>query len=98
MQTTTIEAMMAILRSDGTVNPADRQRLAGLLRGETNGEPMQDRILRRSEAARLLGRSPKSVDRLAMAGLLKKVRFGTYKRSAGFRMSDVARLIAEGKA
>ena len=94
MQEATMEALKAILRTDGSVTPAERQRMARLLRGGTDCEHTQDRILRRAEAARMLGRCPKAVDRLAAAGLLPKVTFGGYKRAAGFRLSDVARLIA----
>lgn len=55
-----------------------------------------DRIVRRSEAARLLGRSTKSIDRLTARGVLRKVTFPRCQRAAGFRMSDIAKLIAGG--
>ena len=97
MQNATMDALKAVLRSDGTVSAADRQRMATLLRSGPGEEQMTDRILRRSEAARLLGRSPKALDRLAANGVLKKVVFPNYRRAAGFRLSDVAALIAGGK-
>ena len=56
----------------------------------------QDRLVRRSEVARLLGRSQKTVDRLAGQGVLQRVVFPSHKRAAGFRLSDIASLIAGG--
>lgn len=53
-----------------------------------------DRIVRRSEAARLLGRSTKSIDRLTAKGVLRKVTFPRCQRAAGFRLSDIQKLIA----
>lgn len=53
-----------------------------------------DRILRRSEVGRLLGRSPKTIDRLSEKGVLQRVRFPNCVNAAGYRLSDVERLIA----
>ena len=99
MQGTTTEAMIAILRTDGTVSQSERDRVATMLQGclVGSGDVMQDRIIRRAEAARILGRSPKSVDRLAEVGILKKVTFDGYQRAAGFRLSDVNALVSSGK-
>ncbi len=55
-----------------------------------------DRIVRRSEAGLLLGRSPKTVDRLAEQGILQRVWFPNRKNAAGYRLSDLERLIASG--
>jgi predicted DNA-binding transcriptional regulator AlpA len=100
MQTATIAAVMAALaalEADGTVGDGHRQRLAALLQGGlADGAAAQDRILRRHEAARLLGRSPKSVDRLAAAGVIQRVTFPGHIRAAGFRLSDVNALVAGG--
>ena len=53
-----------------------------------------DRILRRGEAGRLLSRSPKTIDRLAEKGILQRVRFPGCINAAGYRLSDLQRLIA----
>ena len=57
-----------------------------------------DRIVRRSEVARLLSRSPKTIDRLAERGVLMRVRFPHYQRSAGYRLSDIKKIIASGSS
>ena len=96
MQEATMGLVEAVLRTDGTVGKSDRKRLVGLLRDKpTDGcQVPADRLLRRAEVARLLGRSPKSVDRLATAGVIQKVTFPGYQRGAGYRASDIARLVA----
>jgi hypothetical protein len=44
----------------------------------------------------MLGRSAKTIDRLVQRGCIGKVTFPGHKRAAGFRYSDIARLIAAG--
>jgi predicted DNA-binding transcriptional regulator AlpA len=61
-----------------------------------SGHECHDRLLRRAEAAQMLGRGVKTVDRMAARGVLQKVTFPHGKRAAGFRMSDIARLIGRG--
>lgn len=94
MQNATMDTVLAVLKSDRTIKDTDRMRLATLLRGGISDEPKTDRLLRRVEAARLLGRSVKGVDRLVERGVLHRVTFPGYSRSAGFRMSDIASVIA----
>lgn len=55
--------------------------------------PAAPRILRRGEVARMLARSPRAVDRMAVDGILAKVRLPGRPRAAGFRESDVVALI-----
>ena len=79
MLDSTIELIRAGLKTDVTLNAADRTRLVALLR---NGgaqpqsiPPAQDtpRIYSREQAAELLGnRTPRYVDQLCKRGLLKK--------------------------
>lgn len=99
MQEATAGLVDAVLRSDRTVDGVERRRLVGLLleKPAEGGQATPDRLLRRREAAGLLGRSTKTVDRLASAGVLRRVKFPGYQRGAGFRLSDVERLISEGK-
>jgi len=98
MQTTTIDIINAALRADATVGPADRTGMLDGIRnwGRHEAAPEQDRIIKRSEAARLLGRHPRSVDRLVAQGLLRKVMFPNRQRASGFRLSEVDALIAGG--
>ena len=93
MRNETLGIVDAALLSDGSVTEAERSRLVKLLR---DGLPdtVPDRILRRQEVARLLGRSAKAVDRLAAMGVIEKIVFPGCKKSPGYRMSDIKALIA----
>ena len=95
MKETTRDAVLAVLQTDWHINETDRRRLVGLLRdGQEAGDPTPDRLIRRREVGRLLGRSPKSVDRLAERGILHRITFPSSKRGAGYRLSEVERLVA----
>ena len=96
MEKATIEVIEAILNADQSMGTADRQRMLKMVvenGGNASDLLLQNRLIRRSEVARLLSRSVSSVDRLVRLGVLEKVVFPGYERSAGFRMSDVVRLI-----
>jgi hypothetical protein len=98
MQKGTVEVMEAVLRSDATVGREDRETMVELLRNCGAGSgPTLDRIVRRAEAAHLLGRGVKGLDRLVARGALKRVVFPGYRKAAGYRASDVAALIAGGR-
>jgi len=56
-----------------------------------------ERIVRRGECAKLLGRSLRGVDLLREQGHLKPVTMPGRERGAGFKLSDVMALIG-GKA
>jgi hypothetical protein len=98
MLATTPRAFRAILESDPTVTPQERNRLLTLLRDTppATSTPAQaeTRIIRRRETARLLGRSVRAVDRLCTEGLLNRVKWEGRTRSPGFRLDDVHALIA----
>ena len=98
MQYETMRIVDSVLRSDDTISQAERARLISVAQTGlvADGDPSQDRLVRRAEAARLLSRSLKSVDRLAERGILKRVVFPSCKRGAGFRLSQIASLIAGG--
>lgn len=51
------------------------------------------RVIRRTEAARLLSCVPRSIDRLAAQGILHRVCLPGRSRAAGFRLHDVQALI-----
>ena len=81
----------------GTLSAKDKARLVRELTAESAPVAVENRIIRRTEAARLLARSPRAVDYMAAEGLLPKVCFPGRSRGAGFRLSDVQALIG-GKA
>jgi hypothetical protein len=91
-------AVEAVLKTDSSIDPKTRARI--LSRLDQNGDepehpPEQpDRIIRRDEAARLLGRSCRGVDMLTRQGHLRKVKFPGRQRAAGFRLSDLSEFIA----
>lgn len=97
MNETTIEVIKTIINGDPSVNAADKARLLKLVHdggADAASDPLlRDRLVRRAEVARLLGRSASSVDRLVRSGILAKVVFPGRQRSAGFRLSDVTSLI-----
>lgn len=86
-----------VLKNDGSVSPAERKRLVGEVAIGTDGDNFPDRILRRAEVARLLGRTVKTVDRLSQKGCVQKVTFPGHRRAAGMRLSDVEKLISGGR-
>jgi hypothetical protein len=103
MLTTTIDAIRAVLRADPSVTPADRASLLSIIRNHGKAVPVSQialqtevRILRRAEVARRLGCSPRTVDRIAREGILRKVTLPGRRRACGFRSSDLDRLIGSG--
>jgi predicted DNA-binding transcriptional regulator AlpA len=102
MLTTTIELLRAGLKADPTISPEKRARLLAMLRNGDD-EPLKpdaapivrQRCIRRNEAARLLAVSLRTVDNLAAAGILKKLKLPGRRRSCGFLESDVLSLIAQ---
>lgn len=99
MLATTLDLFRAALRSDATVSPAERSRILTLIRHNAAPPvplpPANDgpRILRRKQAAERCGCSLRLIDRLAQQGALPKVRLPGRQRAAGFRESDVLKLI-----
>lgn len=81
-----------------TMTAAERARLLRDMAAESTPAQEPDRIIRRGEAARLLGRSTRAVDYLVQAGSLSKVTFPGHQRGAGFRLTDIQSLIAGGAA
>jgi predicted DNA-binding transcriptional regulator AlpA len=102
MQPTTVDVIRAALRSDPTVTPADRGRLLALVRNggtaTAPAAPTGPRLLRRTEAARMLACSLRTLDSLAAAGTLPRVTLPGRRRAAGFREADLQALIEGGRA
>jgi hypothetical protein len=100
MLDTTVDAMRAMLKADPSITPGERSQVLTVIRN--HGKPQvapQDtpqsaqRIVRRAEAAILLARSPRAVDRLAQQGLLTKVKLPGRQRAAGFLMTQLMSLL-----
>lgn len=99
----TLEVVRSVLKADDEVTPAERNAFLAHLRNggapKTNTEDAaRPRIYRRSEAARLIGRSLRSIDLMAAQGLLKKVRFKGRKHVGGITAESLDNLIASGSA
>lgn len=104
MLQTTIEATRAILKGDPSLTPVERSQLMTALRN--HGKTVQSkteacapapRLIRRADAASRLGCSLRAVDAWAKAGILRKVRLPGRVRAAGFRETDLVRLIENGE-
>ena len=60
---------------------------------QTPTQTDSNRIMRRAEAGKVLGRSTRAIDLLAKQGHLKKVHFPGRTRAGGFLATDVFALI-----
>lgn len=95
---TTKQALTAILAADPSVTPEQKKALIEAAQQQPNASARIGRVIRREEAARILGISAKRVDQLARLGVLKRVtlRPGA-SRSSGLT-EDSVRALAEGAA
>ncbi len=94
MLPSTREALAAIMRADPSIDAATRAAVLKAGSAPATDRPPTDILLRVPQVAEILGRTPRSVHMLAQRGVLRKVTFPGSTRSAGFRRSDVERLIA----
>jgi hypothetical protein len=101
MMTHTLEIIRTALKADPSVAANERARLLATIRG--GGEQVlkpasivEQRLIRRAEAAHRLGCSLRLVDRLAKDGALVKRKLPGRKRAAGILESDLLALMAEG--
>ena len=60
---------------------------------QTPAAPEPPRLIRRAEAARILSRSTRAIDRLTVEGILHKIRLPGRSRAAGFCLSDIQALL-----
>ncbi len=95
MLKSTLDATAAIWRTDPTIEAKERARLLRVLQNpdKSTATPNLDRIMRRVEAAALLGCTKRTIDNLAASGALHKVRLPGRVRGCGFRASDVQSLV-----
>jgi hypothetical protein len=97
MTKATLELIKVALRQDTTISSRDRRKLLVLLeRGAdepaTVAAPTPPRVFRRAEAARMLGRSVRTVDTLVRDGILVKVRFPGRKTCAGITSESLLKI------
>ncbi len=100
MSPATLDAIKALLRSDPTIPPRDRQLIAVAAQNHgattTRPETAAPKIISRAEAGNRLNRSPRAVDLLADQGHLQRVKMPGRVRNCGFRLADVEALIQGG--
>jgi len=96
MLPSTLTAIRAIISADQSIDLSARNRILATISNpvSTNTDPNSGvRLIRRAEAAKILGRSIRAVDLLRSQGVLHQVTFPGRARGAGFRLSDVQALI-----
>ena len=71
----------------------DRATLMKELNPSPRSAPVECRLIRRREVARLLSCHPRSVDNFADEGLLTRVKLPGRKNAQGFRLAEVQQLI-----
>lgn len=102
MLTTTAEAVRALLKADPSLTPLDRARILGTARNHGKSEQpapavaatRESRVLPRAEVARRFNRSLRFVDKLAVQGVLRRVKLPGRQRACGFLADEVDRLMA----
>jgi hypothetical protein len=100
MLETTRAIVKASLEADATITPTEKTRLMKLLRQAENPQtmkpetPLPPKILQRAEVALRLNRSLRFVDKIAHAGVLRKIKLPGRQRAIGFRETDVSAMIA----
>jgi excisionase family DNA binding protein len=100
--TGTLAAIEAVLRSAGAERPAEKEQLAELFRRVVGLDPASpppepertDTILSVREAARILGRSTRTVRHYAATGALRALRTGRTRKLTGIPASSVDAFIA----
>lgn len=74
MLNTTKQALTAILSADPSVTIEQRKAFLESALQPLNAAARISRVIRREEAGKLLGVSPKRIDQLARAGILKRIQ------------------------
>jgi hypothetical protein len=106
VQTTTLDALKALLKTDPSLTPVDRTWIAASVRNHGRDVEtlrkvavVEKHILPRAEVARRFNRSLRFVDHLAKAGTLRRVKLPGRKRACGFLAEEVERVMTgEGVA
>lgn len=96
MQDTTIEILKSVLKSDTSVQPEERERLLSIFKAGPRPASPGEKLLKRKQVAEMLSSSCRLVDKLAEEGQLHKVRYKGRVRAAGYRLSEVQAILADG--
>ena len=98
MLTTTRQALTAILAADPSISKEHQKAfMQALLTPASQPLNTLSRIIRRDEAARLLGVSVKRIDQLSRAGVLKRIKVPGTTRAIGLSEASV-RAVTDGGA
>ena len=99
-----LEVIRALLKTDPTLTPANCAAILAAIKNIGKAPenlapitpPEAPRIIRRAEVAHRLGRrSLRSIDAMAKAGILRKIRLPGRTRAAGFLSTEIDRLLTE---
>ena len=71
----------------------DRATLMKELNINSRAEPVECRLIRRNEAARLFSCSVRTIDNISRQGLLARVKLPGRQRAMGYRLREVQQLI-----
>lgn len=94
MLLTTRTALAAILSSDPSVTSEQRKAvLDAALAAPTKKANVMPRIIRRDEAAQLLGVGVKRIDQLARANILRRITVPGTSRAIGFAEASVRAIV-----
>jgi len=100
MLPSTLDIVRTALKGDPSVTAAERGRIVAMLRSGCNTATITSQnspvptVIRRGELATRMGRSTRFIDRLAQAGVLRKVRLPGRARAVGFLASEVTALLS----
>lgn len=98
MLSSTISIIKAALAADPTINPPDADAALAILAGKAQNPDRIGRVIRTTEAARILGVSTKSLRSYSSAGALVPVYApGAVRKRTGYTEASV-RACAEGRA
>ena len=98
---TAMTAVKAVLRTVPTLTPADvaeivvdiRNRGRGIARPPAAATVKEKHILTRGDVAARFNRSVRYVDRLAVDGIIRRVKLPGRKRACGFLAEEVERVM-----
>lgn len=93
----TLETLLATWTK---ANPAQRREIGNAIENAFSGKTKStiQRIIRRSEAATLLGVSVKRVDQLSQAGVLKRITATGTSRAIGISEASIRALTEQAEA
>ena len=96
----TMTSIEAVLRSAPITRPADRRQLAALVHRvigvdpTAQAAPRTDTVISIKEAARILGRTPRTIRQYAATGAIRALRTGKTRKLTGIPASEIDAFIA----